>query len=365
MNILHVITHGGWAGSESIAAAIANEQAKNGHKVTVVLRQNKEFSKKVIESNFEDSIKIFWTAQSETHPSNQINSLLKDDNFVNAVNELNVLHAHLPYGCLMGDMLKHKLSLNFLIFVSMHVRFHPLYELADKIFTVAKWQIEEIPKKHQEKAHTIENFLFIKEIDTQKKIKLFMRKHHLNDKEKYIFFLGRLDLVKGPDILIRAFNRLRPAGYKLVLIGDGPEMSALRKISSKEIIFAGKITDAACLLKLADITVVPSRFESFGLALLEAVNANTRIIASNIPSFTDILSDDKLLFENENVNSLSLKIKEYIENPNLGYADKLILEKYSISNSYEKLESIYLDQISNTEKNTNHLESSEHKMEVA
>lgn len=341
MNILHVITHGGWAGSESIAACIANEQAARGDNVTVILRRNKAFKDKDILNNFLPVVDIFWVEQNETHPDNQMKNLMKNEFFINKISCIDILHAHLPYGCLLGKLIKEKLGLQFNICVTMHVRFHPLYYYADKLFTVAKWQKQEVPDDYSGEVFTVENFICNITPSYKKQLFLLKRKFYIRDNYKYIVYVGRLDLVKGADILIRAFNKANLNGYKLIIVGDGAESSHLKKIASNNVIFIGKIFNAACMLDIADICVIPSRFESFGLVLLEAINSGCRIIASNIPSFKEILESDNYLFDNENVNALSNKIKEYADNPSLGFVNKKKIEKYSLLNAIRKLDRAY------------------------
>ncbi|KDN09849.1 glycosyltransferase family 4 protein [Gilliamella sp. GillExp13] len=341
MNILHVITHGGWAGSESIAASIANEQAARGDNVTVILRRHNAFKDKDIRNNFLPAVNIFWVEQNETHPDNQMKNLMKNELFINKITYIDILHAHLPYGCLLGKLIKEKLGLKFNICVTMHVRFHPLYYFADKLFTVAKWQKQEIPDDYSGEVFTVENFICNTTHSYIKKLFLLKRKFYIKNNYKYIIYIGRLDLVKGADILIRAFNKANPEGYKLIIVGDGAESSYLKTIASKNVIFTGKIFNAAYMLDIADICVIPSRFESFGLVLLEAINSGCRIIATNIPSFKEILESDNYLFDNESVNSLSNKIKEYTNNPSLGFVDKKKIEQYSLSNAISKLDLAY------------------------
>lgn len=341
MNIIHVITHGGWAGSETIAAEIANEQARRGHSITVILRKHNDFKERDIVSRFHPDISIYWVKQNETHPDNQIKTLLNNDLFVSKIRQADVVHAHLPYGCLLGKLLKEKFSLNFLICVSMHVRFHPLYYFADKLFTVAKWQRLEVPKDYTGEVSVVENFLRPGVLDNRKRFKIFKKKYHITDDFKYIVYIGRLDLVKGPDVLIRAFNKVNPTGYKLIIVGDGAEARSLKSIATDNVIFTGKILDASFILELADIAVVPSRFESFGLVLLEVINANKRVIATNIPSFREILGDGDYFFDNENVNSLAYKLEQYINFPMIGYAEKDTLARFSLELSSNKLEEIY------------------------
>ena len=106
VNILHVITHGGWAGSESIAACIANEQAARGNTVSVILRRHQSFKDKDVIKKFSKGIDIYWVEQNETHPDVQFKRLIKDEKFINSILNIDVCHAHLPYGCQLGNLLR-------------------------------------------------------------------------------------------------------------------------------------------------------------------------------------------------------------------------------------------------------------------
>ena len=76
---------------------------------------------------------------------------------------------------------------------------------------------------------------------------------------------------------------------------------------------------AASYYKSADICVFPSRHEGFGIVILEAMASGTPVIASDIPSFREILSDgiDGTLFKNEDVDSLCEAVLALYNNPRL------------------------------------------------
>ncbi|MCX7621305.1 MAG: glycosyltransferase family 4 protein [Acidimicrobiales bacterium] len=105
-----------------------------------------------------------------------------------------------------------------------------------------------------------------------------------------IFFVGRHEPRKGLDVLLDAMAML-PANTRLWIAGDGPETAALRARTSGDsrIEWLGRITDAekASRLRGADVFCAPSLSgESFGIVLLEAMAAETPVVASDLHGYS-------------------------------------------------------------------------------
>ncbi len=90
---------------------------------------------------------------------------------------------------------------------------------------------------------------------------------------KNILYVGRLSHEKGVDLLISAFNQLKDARLKLIIVGDGLETDSLKKqADDKRIEFIGSKEgqDLIDQYKQADLLVLPSRTEGQPLVLFEA-----------------------------------------------------------------------------------------------
>lgn len=112
--------------------------------------------------------------------------------------------------------------------------------------------------------------------------------------------VGRLVPVKGFDLAIEAVSRLRAAGTDVVLeiVGDGPLRSALESLSSSlgvsdAVSFAGALPPEgiAASLGRADLYMLASRSEGFGVALVEALATGMPAVATDCGGPSDIVDE--------------------------------------------------------------------------
>ncbi len=131
----------------------------------------------------------------------------------------------------------------------------------------------------------IPNFIDLKRFQKQKKD--HFRAAICPDNEKLIVHTSNFRKVKRVVDVIYIFNKIRqviPA--KLLLVGDGPERSAAENLCRElgdcdSIRFLGKIDAVEEVLSVADLFLMPSEKESFGLAALEAMACEVPVVSSN------------------------------------------------------------------------------------
>ena len=102
---------------------------------------------------------------------------------------------------------------------------------------------------------------------------------------------GRLDAEKGLDVLLRAFRR---APGRLVVAGSGPEEERLRALADDRVRFTGPLArdDLVPLYAEADVFVLPSRSEPWGMVLNEAAAAALPLVATEgVGAAYDLVED--------------------------------------------------------------------------
>lgn len=160
--------------------------------------------------------------------------------------------------------------------------------------------------------------------------KFYSKKPSTNNNESFnIINVARIQLPKkGQDILIKALNecKKRNINFKCTFVGGYAEedikdyeylQNLVSKYSLKENInFLGNRFDVPELLFKSDLFILPSRFEGFGLVVLEAMAAGLPVIVSNIDGPKEYIKHEinGLFFENENEIDLADKIQYLYEN---------------------------------------------------
>ena len=155
------------------------------------------------------------------------------------------------------------------------------------------------------------------------------RKAILATKDVVIISIASFDLIKGLDVLLHAFAKVKDArsNVRLLIVGEsGRDDEFLQKLSEK--LELERYIDWYCdvshgdipgLLALGDIFVLPSRSEGFGLVLLEAGAVALPVIATRVGGTPELIRDghNGLLVESEDSQALSRAILWDLDNRDL------------------------------------------------
>ena len=162
-------------------------------------------------------------------------------------------------------------------------------------------------------------------VDIQRIRELSKIPSNIPSDKPYIVSVGRMVYQKGFDILIKSYAEVlkNDIEQNLVIIGDGPERNSIMELVrqlglNKKIIFTGFMENPFNLVKNADIFVMSSRFEGFGLVLCEAMALGVPVVAADCRSGPrEVLDNGEygILVPVENVRKLADSIISLLKNP--------------------------------------------------
>jgi N-acetylgalactosamine-N,N'-diacetylbacillosaminyl-diphospho-undecaprenol 4-alpha-N-acetylgalactosaminyltransferase len=161
----------------------------------------------------------------------------------------------------------------------------------------------------------------------------------------YILAVGRLCRQKGFDILINAFAKSNLKNkIKLIILGEGKERNNLEKLIvklnlKKQVLLYGKVDNPFIYMKHATFFVLSSRYEGFGIVIIEALACETPVVATNCKSDpSEIIENGKngLLVPVEDVESLKMAMDKLFYDKELHVKLKTnarrSVKKYDIKN---------------------------------
>lgn len=216
---------------------------------------------------------------------------------------------------------------------------------------------------HNLKKETLENFNIKKEISV---IHNFVDINRFSMKaldaykkeiaplgEKVILHASNFRKIKRIADVIHTFNKIQKTiPSKLLLVGDGPERHYAEELSRQlgifeETRFVGKQQDMEDVYAIADLFLLPSEYESFGLAALEAMASGTPVVASNTGGIPEIIihNQNGFLCEVGNIDLMSRYAISLLSNEEMlksfSEAARKQAETFDIHHIVPQYESLY------------------------
>ena len=162
--------------------------------------------------------------------------------------------------------------------------------------------------------------------------------------------LGRFAHKKGFDVLLHAVAHAAAQGvpFRVEIGGDGPERASLKALAARlgigdRVTFCGWIEDVETFLADADLFVLPSRIESFGIVILEAMACGVPIVATRVSGPLATLDEDTaLLVPSDDPAAMAAAMMAAFEAPDAAeararaalasfkanYAEPVVMERY-------------------------------------
>ncbi len=142
-----------------------------------------------------------------------------------------------------------------------------------------------------------------------------------------VLFVGGLSRQKGVNFLLEAISILKEKYnryLKVAIVGDGPLKDELRKLCVKlkinnQVEFLGIQKNVNNFMRSSKVFVLPSRWEGFGLVIIEAMSNMLPVIASNVGGIPEIIENGKdgILLPPEDSETLAQAINDLLENKEL------------------------------------------------
>lgn len=230
--------------------------------------------------------------------------------------------------------------------------FQKAFDVSDAVIAVSKAgekSYEEVYSVQQRKKYIVYNGIGSELINAGKK-------NVIDGCQPYkLLYIGRLNKIKGVDLLLRAVSTLKnDYELQLSIVGDGPERGTLESLMGDLglehiVCFCGESMDIQKYLSNADIFIYPSTCqEVFGISLVEALSYGVPCVANCLGGIPEIIQDgyNGILTEETSSEGLTIAIKKLLDCCQNGtvkrYSDnaKKTALKYTIDNNCNQVKDI-------------------------
>ena len=306
-----IVCYPTYGGSGIVATELGSELARQGHKVHFI-----SYALPTRLDKFQNNI-FYHDVEFPHYPlfDHQLYTLALAGKIIDVIKyeKIDILHVHyaIPHTIsgilakqIMGETHNFKLVTTLhgtdITLVGLEPAFHPLvkYSLdqSDAVTAVSNYLAEKTVQNFNpsKKIEVIYNFIdpeFYQRHDTYN-----LKSQLAPYGEKVFMHISNFRPVKRVPDTIRILNEvIKKHPAKLLLVGDGPDRteceSLVRELKLNDHVrFLGKQTSIVELLSIADLFLLPSQSESFGLSALEAMSCGVPVIGSNIGGIPEVVS---------------------------------------------------------------------------
>lgn len=187
-----------------------------------------------------------------------------------------------------------------------------VYPGFEKVFAISKGTEHELVRSYPNvrgRTQIIQNGSNLRYTD--------FRKRNPHDKIQ-ILSIGSLTHRKNYDTALLALSKLKDVEFHYTILGEGPERSRLLGLVGElgigpKVTFAGHVEILEPWLESSDIFLMPSRWEGFGLAAVEAMNAGLPVVASDVPGLREVTGEDgvcALLVSPDDIEGIGSAIRQ-------------------------------------------------------
>ena len=316
MKILHAVLSEGFYGSERYCIDLATAQARAGHQVAALIHGRDTNCARA----FGEEIAATATAIAAEGMAGSIRLLVMPRALPAALHRPyalwtlirlrpQIVHTHLnPAARRIGRVAQ---AIGISHVATLHIRFDPReYGRCDGLICGASWQRASIPGGFPGETALIRTWLpsdvhAALAATAADEVAALRRRWNADDRTVVFGSVGRLVSEKGMDLLVSAFRKAFPRGdetARLVIIGGGEEGPALEGLAAGDarIALMAPQPEIAPFYLAFDVYVSASRFEPFGLTILEAMDAGCALVVTRTEGPPEFLNDANVLWAKPN-----------------------------------------------------------------
>lgn len=240
-------------------------------------------------------------------------------------NKIDIIHTHHRYPEFVSNLIKKRFNIKTITTAHSFVRGHKLLSFkSDKIVAVSNSVRSSITNNFNislEKTITLYNCLGQRNSKNINFDDAATEKLKCKKDDFVVLYLGRINKIKGVDILINAFRKIRLGfpSIKLILIGSilDKVFTEMNVRQNGNIFLLSPKLNVDSYYNIASVIVLPSRIEPLGYTMLEAGYFKKPFIGSRTGGIAEFIEDgvNGFLFEPGNADDLAKKIKFVIDNP--------------------------------------------------
>jgi len=372
-----IVCYPTFGGSGVVATELGIALAKKGHKVHFIT-----YSQPTRLDFFNENL-FYHEVDIRTYPLFQYPpyELALASTMVNVIQyeKLDLLHVHyaIPHAsaAYMAKQILRTYSMEIPVITTLHgtditlvgkdASYEPVVTFSinesDGVTAVSR-DLKEDTFKHFKITQHIEvipNFIDLKRFKKQKKD--HFKTAICPEGEKLIVHTSNFRKVKRVEDVVKIFRNIRNhMKARLLLVGDGPERNNIESLGRElkigdDIRFLGKLEAVEEVLSVADLFLMPSEKESFGLAALEAMACEVPVVSSNTGGLPELMIDGKTgyMCEVGDVEGMSSKALEILSDENLPVFKAGALEQaqeFDVHNILPRYEEFYHRIIEKTHK---------------
>lgn len=333
MNILYVITGLGLGGAERVVVDLADQMAAIGHDVKIVYLKGD-----VIVKPENKKIELIYLGLEGIKDFKKVFNKYKK---VLISFKPQVVHAHMVHANIFARISRKFCPIPKLICTAHNsneggtIRMMA-YQITNSLsdintnVSMEATQIFKNLKAFDSSAMTIYNGINLSKFEKQE-----IKKHPILNEincldYKIILAVGRLNVQKDYPNLLKAISILKNTSdqlFKVVIVGDGDQRSVIENLIknlnlSSDVVLLGRRSDIPQLMSAADIFVLSSEYEGFGLVVAEAMACETFVVATDCGGVKEVMGGYGLMVKPQDsealaaalLKALNMKIQDQEEN---------------------------------------------------